>query len=666
MKKVLLSLIALVGLCFTATADEATFTFSEMGLTNFEAPELLELEGTPLSLALDQATGTQKAYYNNTWKALQTYGGNAFTLSGKPGTTITQIKFTFQSSGYKWNAASYWTVDDYATTTPMTFDTNTTALWTGETSSIIFKPGGSGQGRVNSIAVTYTYTPAVSEEVKDVAIDYTVADYSAQVSLSCETEGATIYYGFEKDAVTNVYAAPFKVDASCTVYAYAQKGEIKSNVTEKAIEVPVAPGADQTATIVFSELGYENATYYPTVNVADTSIVLTFDQGENKNNGPKYYTTGAAMRLYAQNTMTVSAPAGVKISKIVMTTPTGSNAFNAESTASVGEFVVGNDDSGDNQGTAVSVWTGDASTIVFTQGGASGHVRIQKMVITYSSDGGAVLETVATPVIEPAATELKVGDQITITCATPDAKIYYTLDGTDPTETSTLYAEPIVFAETCTVKAKAYNANAAVEMLPSEIAEVTYTMFDPDVTSVTFDFTSNEGLASITFEQGEMTLPASEGVDITAPFSKDNVTVAVTKGGTTEPRIWYNGQLRANKNGGTIKLSVPENYSLSEVAFTYKTGALELAEGQLGTFTNKTWTAGKDEVVKDVMFNVTTNVQITAIDVKVNVDTLVDTVEVDENAAPVYYTLQGVRVLNPEKGLYIVVRGSKVTKEVVR
>lgn len=39
---------------------------------------------------------------------------------------------------------------------------------------------------------------------------------------------------------------------------------------------------------------------------------------------------------------------------------------------------------------------------------------------------------------------------------------------------------------------------------------------------------------------------------------------------------------------------------------------------------------------------------------------------VTEEAAPVYYTLQGVRVSKPEKGLYIVVRGNRVTKELLK
>ena len=44
----------------------------------------------------------------------------------------------------------------------------------------------------------------------------------------------------------------------------------------------------------------------------------------------------------------------------------------------------------------------------------------------------------------------------------------------------------------------------------------------------------------------------------------------------------------------------------------------------------------------------------------------VDVIEADANGEAVYYNLQGVRVDNPTPGLYIVVRGTKVTKEIVR
>lgn len=38
----------------------------------------------------------------------------------------------------------------------------------------------------------------------------------------------------------------------------------------------------------------------------------------------------------------------------------------------------------------------------------------------------------------------------------------------------------------------------------------------------------------------------------------------------------------------------------------------------------------------------------------------------EEASAPVYYSLQGVKVANPENGIYIVRRGNKVSKEIVR
>lgn len=44
----------------------------------------------------------------------------------------------------------------------------------------------------------------------------------------------------------------------------------------------------------------------------------------------------------------------------------------------------------------------------------------------------------------------------------------------------------------------------------------------------------------------------------------------------------------------------------------------------------------------------------------------VEGIEADINAAPVYYDLQGRRVDNPSNGLYIVKKGSKVSKEFVR
>ena len=70
------------------------------------------------------------------------------------------------------------------------------------------------------------------------------------------------------------------------------------------------------------------------------------------------------------------------------------------------------------------------------------------MIVPISIEGGVVVSTVETPVITPAQRELKLGDEVTITCATDNVKIYYTLDDSDPTEESSLYEGPFAFTVT--------------------------------------------------------------------------------------------------------------------------------------------------------------------------------------------------------------------------
>lgn len=80
-------------------------------------------------------------------------------------------------------------------------------------------------------------------------------------------------------------------------------------------------------------------------------------------------------------------------------------------------------------------------------------------------------EQVATPTFTPAGGTYNEPLSITIACATPDATIYYTTDGTEPSDASTHYTgEFTLQAGTYTVKAIAYKA----DMLPSEIATVEY------------------------------------------------------------------------------------------------------------------------------------------------------------------------------------------------
>lgn len=74
------------------------------------------------------------------------------------------------------------------------------------------------------------------------------------------------------------------------------------------------------------------------------------------------------------------------------------------------------------------------------------------------------------PVFTPASgTALGPDDAITIACAVEGAEIYYSLDGSEPSE---LYTYPINVSEACTVKAMASHA----DYLPSEVVSAEYTL----------------------------------------------------------------------------------------------------------------------------------------------------------------------------------------------
>ena len=100
----------------------------------------------------------------------------------------------------------------------------------------------------------------------------------------------------------------------------------------------------------------------------------------------------------------------------------------------------------DNLGT----WTGGAEQVVFTASVAQ--VRATKIVVTVDGEVGLLA-----PNITPATGTYYESVEVKMTCATEGAKIYYTLDGSNPSASSTLYngvfTVPFELGKTVTVKA---------------------------------------------------------------------------------------------------------------------------------------------------------------------------------------------------------------------
>ena len=101
------------------------------------------------------------------------------------------------------------------------------------------------------------------------------------------------------------------------------------------------------------------------------------------------------------------------------------------------------------------------------------------------STSGPVTQTVSTPEFDPAGGSYNSIQHVKITCSTVDAFVYYTTDGTDPDESSILFAagDSIEVDSTATIKARAYKDG----MNPSAVAEATYVIDLPDVATPYFE-----------------------------------------------------------------------------------------------------------------------------------------------------------------------------------
>ena len=268
---------------------------------------------------------------------------------------------------------------------------------------------------------------------------------------------------------------------------------------------------------------------------------------------------------------------------------------------------------------------------------------------------------VETPVITPNGGAILASQEITIECATEGASIYYTLDGTEPTEESTLYEAPFTLPGECTVKAIA----VAEGMEASAVVETAFTFINEDIKVATFDFTAP---ASLNPAQAVPNLGVEEFTVVNdVVFTSNVVSVVCEKGeAKTDCRLWGGNSyidLRTY-NGSTITISA-ENAKITSIEFDGGKASATQMTADSGDFASKVWTAA--DAVSQVVFTAKATTNITTITVNYeNTGTGVEEIEVDNNATVEYYNLQGVKVNNPANGIFIKVQGNKASKVYVK
>lgn len=166
----------------------------------------------------------------------------------------------------------------------------------------------------------------------------------------------------------------------------------------------------------------------------------------------------------------------------------------------------------DGAGVVKGVAKGSAVVTVTTVDGA----KTATCNITVSSSsggggGGGSPNKVSTVVATPSAGAVASGTTVALTCATDEATIYYTLDGSEPTVSSNVYSTPITINVATTIKAFAAKSGKT----SSAVKTYAYTIIQGSIAAEVESFTVNT-LAEQTYVT--VTLKAASAANVEKVF----------------------------------------------------------------------------------------------------------------------------------------------------
>lgn len=276
---------------------------------------------------------------------------------------------------------------------------------------------------------------------------------------------------------------------------------------------------------------------------AATDISLTKD-GVTILVGQGMLGNGKEYRFYKSQVCTISSSVG-NIQKIEFTcTANGTTKYGP---GCFDKFSAGTYSFSDKVGT----WVGDAASVSMTA--VSNQVRATKIVVTIVS---ASADYVAEPVINGQST-FDETTEVTINSA-EGTKVYYTLDGTEPTAASTEYAAPFTINKSCTVSAIAMKGNNKSKVVKKEFTKV-------ELEEVTI-----ASLNTLTADKANLLLKLNNAKVVYV----DGSTLHLREG--DKALMFYNSPIKMAQNAvvsGTVKVDYDNYYGIHEVKGNAMTNA---------------------------------------------------------------------------------------------
>ena len=581
----MLLLCALIAGSGTMWADEVTFTpGTDTGSTSV----------TKGSVTATMTTMNNASYY-------QIYANQSGTFSISSG-NITKIEFTCTASG----TDKYGPGNASANVGSYSYS-ESTGTWTGSATSVTI----SSTAQVRMSLLTITYTPAApaytitaqsnNNEYGTVSLDgsvitgspksgyryaspaYTVTSGTALVAQDgnaftvTPSSDCTVRINFE---AIPTHTATFSVNGSTTTGYFAEgaditfpddPADIAGNIfVGWATETIDGTTDDEPELVTSATMSTSNVTYYAVFAAAETG-----DPVETKTQTLQYdtwtysgtTTDKSSYRLFGNSSYIQSAAFDLsKLSKVIVYGGTfGGGSYNS---LTIGDgtntwksvTVTGSSQTGENTYTDGTNLSGTkALYITATAGdGSKTGLRISKVEIytnepsvTYSAYCTSIeVTTVETPEISPASGAVASGTEVTITCSTDGASIYYTTDGKTPTSSSTAYnpaSKPTITAAT-TIKAIAVKDG----LEDSEVASATYSIAVPCETP------------TFSLDEGEY----AKGTTVTISTGTAGATIYYTTDGSTPTTssLVYSSALTINANQTIKAIAVKDGYLNSAVA----------------------------------------------------------------------------------------------------
>jgi len=337
----------------------------------------------------------------------------------------------------------------------------------------------------NISTASYTLLPLVADPVFS-PVSGAVARGTA-ISISTETSGANIYYtidGTDPTQSSTQYTAPIVINSDTTFKAKAFKAGsdpsaiITSSYTMLSlVSTPVfspISGAVARGTAVTISTNTNGAAIYYTTDGTDptqsssqytTPIVISSDT----NFKAKAFKTGDDPSTIATASYTMLPLAAAPVFSPLAGSVARGTAITISTTTNSAAIYYTTDGTDPTQSS--TQYTAPITISVDTAFKAK-TFKDGYDPSTITSASYTMLPLVAAPTFSPTAGYVPRGTAITISTTTSGATVYYTTDGTDPTQSSSQYTAPIVISSDTTFKAKAFKTGDD----PSTIATASYTM----------------------------------------------------------------------------------------------------------------------------------------------------------------------------------------------